>query len=462
MANGYEPGDYLGQFLQQLPQIYQARQNAQLQRERFEYYKGKDAAAAAEAKRKEAYNQNVRTWTQMQNFAQEMPFGQQANFLRKQLDTLPQDFIESQNLDKFIDNYSVIEENEVNQRGIFDNIMDEDNPEKIRFSIDYLEDPRRKKQALSQAKKLESEYGKQKPFDINKLTLKEQTDYKTYSKLLNDSRAALAQMSLPGLSEEQKREYKKSLPYQEALKNVPFLQAQLDPLIKKGAPITMPEFNYSPESLKALTDDPDLMSSFLAAPEDDMDAFYNAYKNPDPTPTPTPTPTPVVSEASTVSSVPEISLESRFESILTRLAEFKTFQATLHADVKVLRREVTRQMREASKRRRRRPATADDATKAPRAPSGFAKPTLISDDLCAFLGKPSGTEMARTEVTKSITAYIKEHSLQNAENKRRIMPDTALASLLNVDDTVELTYFNLQKYMKVHFPKSAASAPSSA
>ena len=119
-------------------------------------------------------------------------------------------------------------------------------------------------------------------------------------------------------------------------------------------------------------------------------------------------------------------------------------------------------MREANKRRKRRPATADDATRAPRAPSGFAKPTLISDELCSFLGKPVGTEMARTEVTKSITAYIKEHSLQHAENKRRIMPDTALASLLNVDDSVELTYFNLQKYMKVHFPKSAAAAPSSA
>ena len=70
-------------------------------------YKGKDADAAAEVKRKEAYNQNVRAWTQMQNFAQEMPFGQQANFLRKQLDTLPQDLIESQNLDKFIDNYGL-------------------------------------------------------------------------------------------------------------------------------------------------------------------------------------------------------------------------------------------------------------------------------------------------------------------------------------------------------------------
>ena len=188
----------------------------------------------------------------------------------------------------------------------------------------------------------------------------------------------------------------------------------------------------------------------------------SAASTPTPAPAPVAAPEPVVSEASTVSTTPEVSLESRFESILTRLAEFKTFQATLHADVKVLRREVTRQMREANKRRKRRPATADDATRAPRAPSGFAKPTLISDELCSFLGKPVGTEMARTEVTKSITAYIKEHSLQHAENKRRIMPDTALASLLNVDDSVELTYFNLQKYMKVHFPKSAAAAPSSA
>ena len=39
MANGYDPGDYLGRFLTQLPQIYNAQQNAQLQRERFEYMK---------------------------------------------------------------------------------------------------------------------------------------------------------------------------------------------------------------------------------------------------------------------------------------------------------------------------------------------------------------------------------------------------------------------------------------
>ena len=187
-----------------------------------------------------------------------------------------------------------------------------------------------------------------------------------------------------------------------------------------------------------------------------------------PTPTPAPaTPPPVVTEASTVSiasttstastAAPEISLDARFESIMTRLAEFKTFQTTLHADVKILRKEVTRQMREANKKRRRKAPATEDASKPPRAPSGFAKPTLISDELCAFLGKPVGTEMARTEVTKSITAYIKEHSLQHSENKRHIKPDTALKALLNVDDSTELTYFNLQKYMKVHFPKSAAA-----
>ena len=40
-------------------------------------------------------------------------------------------------------------------------------------------------------------------------------------------------------------------------------------------------------------------------------------------------------------------------------------------------------------------------------PSGFAKPTLISNELCDFLSKPNGTEMARTEVTKYLTQYIK-------------------------------------------------------
>ena len=97
-----------------------------------------------------------------------------------------------------------------------------------------------------------------------------------------------------------------------------------------------------------------------------------------------------------------------------------------------------------------------------RQPSGFVKPTLVSDELASFLGKPSGCEMARTEVTKHLTTYIKEHNLQDQENKRKILPDSKLQKLLNVTPSDEVTYFNLQKFMKVHFPKSGSAATSSA
>jgi chromatin remodeling complex protein RSC6 len=89
-----------------------------------------------------------------------------------------------------------------------------------------------------------------------------------------------------------------------------------------------------------------------------------------------------------------------------------------------------------------------------RAPSGFVKPTLISDELASFLGKDTGTEMARTEVTREINVYIRTNKLQDAQNGRRINADTALSALLKLSPGDELTYFNLQKYMSCHFPKT--------
>ena len=88
-----------------------------------------------------------------------------------------------------------------------------------------------------------------------------------------------------------------------------------------------------------------------------------------------------------------------------------------------------------------------------RVPSGFVKPTLISDELAMFLGKPVGTEMARTEVSRAINRYIKENGLQDPENDRKINPDEKLRNLLSLKEEDELTYFNLQKYMKPHFIK---------
>ena len=167
---------------------------------------------------------------------------------------------------------------------------------------------------------------------------------------------------------------------------------------------------------------------------------------------PEPAPVPVSTESTQVEEVP---LDQQFKDILTRIQEFRTLAASLTADVRRLQKNVAREVRESNRKNRKRRVQSGD-TKRP--PSGFAKPALISDSLCQFLGKPSGTEMARTEVTKYLTQYIKQHSLQDAENKRRINCDSALKSLLNVSDGDEVTYFNLQRYMKPHFPTSAANS----
>lgn len=87
-------------------------------------------------------------------------------------------------------------------------------------------------------------------------------------------------------------------------------------------------------------------------------------------------------------------------------------------------------------------------------PSGFAKPSKVSNELCEFLNKTEGTELARTDVTKSVVAYIKENCLQSSTDKKNIiMPDDKLKSLLGISDEDKLTYFNLQKYMNKHFIK---------
>ena len=86
-------------------------------------------------------------------------------------------------------------------------------------------------------------------------------------------------------------------------------------------------------------------------------------------------------------------------------------------------------------------------------PSGFVKPTPISDELAEFIGKPIGTEMCRYEVSKIMNSYINDNGLKDSENGRKINPDEKLRNLLRLKEEDELTYFNLQRYMKHHFIK---------
>lgn len=183
---------------------------------------------------------------------------------------------------------------------------------------------------------------------------------------------------------------------------------------------------------------------------------------PEPVVVAAPAPAPDTVSTTTTDAPVEVSLleqiESDFASLNERLGQFKTMYTSITSDLRKLQKNMARHVKENSRRNRKRKAPAGDRPK--RAPSGFAKPALISKELCSFLGKPTGTEMARTEVTKYLTSYIKEHNLQDQANKRKIIPDAALKKLLNVKPSDELTYFNLQKYMKVHFPKPASATAS--
>jgi chromatin remodeling complex protein RSC6 len=132
-----------------------------------------------------------------------------------------------------------------------------------------------------------------------------------------------------------------------------------------------------------------------------------------------------------------------------KLQQLGVIISSLKSEFKTLEKKWSRDLKAAQKLNSKRKRKAGN-----RAPSGFVKPTRISDELAMFLEKPSGTEMARTEVTREINTYIRNNKLQDSSNGRKINPDTKLASLLKLQKTDELTYFNLQRYMSPHFAKA--------
>lgn len=147
-------------------------------------------------------------------------------------------------------------------------------------------------------------------------------------------------------------------------------------------------------------------------------------------------------------------INTDFSEFLTKLQLVSSMLSSLKTDFRSLEKKSTRELKSASKAGAKRKRKTGN-----RSPSGFVKPTLISADLATFLGKPAGSEMARTEVTREINKYIRENELQDKANGRKINADVKLAALLKIDTTKEeLTYFNLQRYMSPHFAKKEVAA----
>jgi len=189
-------------------------------------------------------------------------------------------------------------------------------------------------------------------------------------------------------------------------------------------------------------------SKETAAPKAPKTPKASASKDAAPSPAPAAA-AAVPTEAHTEGGALETSsLSSLFSEFGSKLQTLSSGLSSLRSDFRTLERNVAREMRAAQKVSKRKRKSGN------RAPSGFVKPTLISKELAEFLGKPAGTESARTEVTREINAYIRQHSLQDKENGRKINPDSKLKALLQLKKGEELTYFNLQKYMSPHFAKA--------
>ena len=171
------------------------------------------------------------------------------------------------------------------------------------------------------------------------------------------------------------------------------------------------------------------------------------------------TPAVVVDGAEVATPVAEVDgavSTALYGSVLTKLQGAQALIASIRSEVNELKRQHARELRAANKANKRRKTNVN------RAPSGFVKPTLISNELASFLGKPEGSVLARTEVTREVNAYIRAQKLQDKDNGRKINPDAKLLKLLKLKKGDELTYFNLQKYMAVHFAKSSAALAAAA
>jgi len=164
-------------------------------------------------------------------------------------------------------------------------------------------------------------------------------------------------------------------------------------------------------------------------------------------------PVPVVVEGGAESTTLETSLVEQSSEFNSKLQALSSMISTLKSEFKALDKKWQRELKVAQKQSSKRKRKSGN-----RAPSGFVKPTRISDELASFLGKESGSEMARTSVTRDINAYIRSNNLQDKENGRQINPDAKLSSLLKLEKTDVLTYFNLQRYMSPHFAKSVKAA----
>lgn len=180
-----------------------------------------------------------------------------------------------------------------------------------------------------------------------------------------------------------------------------------------------------------------------------------------PTSAPATTTAPAVEAAQVETRSADAILSSLQDTLKSLGSEVSAkIRAAVHEAVEATKA-LKREARDSKKRRRKDPKdmTPEEkkAWEARRANNAFLKLRPISDELASFMGLPAKSQQSQTEVTKYISNYVKSHKCFDPNFKRRIVPDAKLTKLLRVKDGVEVTYLNLQSFLKVHFIKPATA-----
>jgi chromatin remodeling complex protein RSC6 len=154
----------------------------------------------------------------------------------------------------------------------------------------------------------------------------------------------------------------------------------------------------------------------------------------------------------------EALLATLTEQLKALSTEFTTKVREAVKSVQEASKVAKKEQRDSKKKRKINPADMTPeqrkAWEARRANNAFLKEKALTPELCAFMGIAAGSKRSQTQVTKFISDYVKSHNCYDPNFKRRILPNAALAKLLRVDDKTEVTYLNLQKFLKVHFVKA--------
>ena len=165
---------------------------------------------------------------------------------------------------------------------------------------------------------------------------------------------------------------------------------------------------------------------------------------------PAPVAAPATASAAEATEAPEeVRLETEAKSITARLLAVRETVSELISEAKRLEKKAAKVQKLADKRRRRKVVEGEPGK--PARVSIFQVPTGLTPELCAFMGRPAGSLESRSNVTKFITKYVSDNNLKN---KHDINADAKLLKLLRLNKEDKLTYFNLQKYLNVHYLKT--------